>query len=80
VSADCVQSCVTPVAVQGFVQCVPVAAPAPVPARVPLPPAGLNRWAIAGIVAGAGAGAAVAATAGEEGAPIPPTVVSPTRP
>jgi hypothetical protein len=81
VSTDCAQSCVTPVAVQGFVQCVPVAAPAPVPARVPLPPAGLNRWAIVGILGGAGAAGAVAATtAGEEGKVIPGTAVSPTRP
>src|SRR5262249_13141199 len=79
VSTDCAQSCVTPVAVQGFVQCVPVAAPAP--ARVPIPPSGLNRWAIVGILAGAGAGgAAAAATAGEEGKVIPVTAVSPTRP
>ena len=81
VSSDCAQSCVTPVAVQGFVQCVPVAAPAPAPARVPIPPSGLNRWAIVGILAGAGAGgAAAAATAGEEGKVIPVTAVSPTRP
>jgi hypothetical protein len=70
VSADCAQSCVTPVAVQGFVQCVPVVAAAP-PARVPLPPAGLSRWAIGGILAGAGAAGAVAAsTAGSEGGVI----------
>jgi hypothetical protein len=81
VSTDCAQSCVTPVAVQGFVQCVPVAAPAPVPARVPPPSRGLNRWAIVGILAGAGAGgAAAAATAGEERRAIPVTAVSPTRP
>src|SRR5262245_63863213 len=71
VSSDCAQSCVTPVAVQGFVQCVPVAAPAPVPARVPLPPAGLSGRAIAGILAGAGAlGAVAASTAGSEGEAI----------
>jgi len=63
VSSDCAQSCVTPVAVQGFVQCVPVAAPAPVPARVPLPPAGLSGRAIVAILAGAGAGGAAAAAA-----------------
>jgi len=78
VSSDCAQSCVTPVAVQGFVQCVPVAAPAPVPARVPLPPAGLSGRAIAGILAGAGAlGAVAASTAGSEGEAITP--VLPTR-
>src|SRR5215510_12484538 len=44
VSSDCAQSCVTPVAVQGFVQCAVVA---PAPARVPLPPAGLSGRAIA---------------------------------
>jgi len=78
VSADCVQSCVTPVAVQGFVQC---AAVAPAPPAPPPPPAGLNRWAIAGILAGAGAAGAAAATAGSsESAVIPVTAVSPTRP
>ncbi len=80
VSADCAQACVTPVAVQGFVQCVPVVAAAP-PPRVPLPPSGLSGRAIAGILAGAGAAGAIAAsTAGEEGGVIPPTAVSPTRP
>jgi len=75
VSSDCVQSCVTPVAVQGFVQC---AAVAPAPARVPLPPAGLSGRAIAGILAGAGAlGAVAATTAGSEGEVITPVV--PTR-
>jgi len=69
VSSDCAQSCVTPVAVQGFVQCAVVAAPAP--ARVPVPPAGLSGRAIAGILAGAGtAGAVAASTAGSEGGPI----------
>src|SRR5262245_42626845 len=71
VSADCAQACVTPVAVQGFVQCVPVVAAAP-PVRPPIPPAGLSGRAIAGILAGAGAAGAVAAsTAGSEGGPIP---------
>jgi hypothetical protein len=80
VSTDCAQSCVTPVAVQGFVQCVPVAAPAPVPARVPLPPAGLSGRAIAGILAGAGAAGAVAAsTAGSDHGPITPPATT-TRP
>jgi hypothetical protein len=60
VSSDCVQACVTPVAVQGFVQC---AAVAPAPARVPVPPAGLSGRAIAGILVGAGAGGAAAAVA-----------------
>jgi hypothetical protein len=71
VSSDCAQSCVTPVAVQGFVQCAVVAAPpAPPP---PLPPAGLSRWAIAGIVgAGAAAGVVGATTGSSEGRPIPP--------
>ena len=77
VSTDCVQSCVTPVAVQGFVRCAAVA-PAP---PAPLPPAGLNRWAVAGILAGAGAAGAAAATAGSSsGGVIPVTAVSPTRP
>ena len=75
VSADCAQSCVTPVAVQGFVQCAVVAPAAPPP---PLPPAGLSGRAIAGILAGAGAlGAVAASTAGEEGGVITP--VLPTR-
>src|SRR5262245_11683672 len=70
VSADCAQSCVTPVAVQGFVQCA-VVAPAPAPPP-PLPPAGLSGRAIAAILAGAGAGgAAAAASAGNERGPIP---------
>jgi hypothetical protein len=77
VSADCVQSCVTPVVVQGFVQCA-AAAPAP---PAPLPPAGLNRWALIGILAGGGAAGAAAATAGSSShGVIPPTAVSPTRP
>src|SRR5215813_1447737 len=77
VSADCAQSCVTPVAVQGFVQCA-VVAPAAPPPPLPLKPAGGR--AIAGILAGAGAAGAIAAsTAGEEGGVIPPAV-SPTRP
>ena len=75
VSSDCAQSCVTPVAVQGFVQCAAVAPPAPPP---PLPPAGLSGRAIAGILAGAGAlGAVAASTAGSEGEVITP--VLPTR-
>jgi hypothetical protein len=79
VSADCAQACVTPVAVQGFVQCVPVVAAAP-PVRVPPPVAGISGRALAGILAGAGAGAAaVAAAASSEEEVIPPAV-SPTRP
>jgi len=76
VSADCVQSCVTPVAVQGFVQCAAVApAPAPPP---PLGPAGLSGRAIAGIVGGAGVlGAVAATTAGSEGRTL--SVVIPGR-
>jgi hypothetical protein len=77
VSADCVQPCVTPVVVQGFVQCAAVA-PAP---PGPLPPAGLNRWVIVGALAGAGAAGAAAATAGSSSSRvIPVTAVSPTRP
>src|SRR5215510_1396548 len=49
VSSDCAQSCVTPVAVQGFVQCAVVAAPAPAPPP-PLPPGGLSGRAIAAIL------------------------------
>jgi len=77
VSSDCVQACVTPVAVQGFVQC---AAVAPAPARVPIPPRGLNRWAVVGILAGAGAGgAAAAAAASSDHRPIA-IPATPTRP
>src|SRR5262245_15093483 len=77
VSADCAQSCVTPVAVQGFTQCAVVAAPAP--ARIPVPPAGLSRWAIAGIVGGGAAAGIVGATAGSSsGRPIT-SVVPATR-
>jgi len=81
VSTDCAQTCVTPVAVQGFVQCVPVAAPAPVPARVPIPAGGISGRAVA-IIAGAGAAgaAAAAAAAGSDHEAIPVTAVSPTRP
>jgi hypothetical protein len=76
VSADCAQSCVTPVAVQGFVQCVPVVAAAPV--RAPIPPAGLSGRAIAAILAGAGAGGTAAAiAAGSSRGPIPPTQTLP---
>jgi hypothetical protein len=78
VSADCAQACITPVAVQGFVQCAVVA---PAAVQAPPPSRGLSGWAIAGIVAGAGAGAgAAAAAAGTERRTIPVTVVSPTRP
>ena len=73
VSSDCAQSCVTPVAVQGFTQCAVVAAPAP--ARVPLPPAGLSGRAIAAILAGAGAGGAAAAAAAGSSAESITTVV-----
>jgi hypothetical protein len=73
VSADCAQSCVTPVAVQGFTQCA-VVAPAPAPPP-PLPPAGLSRWAIAGIVGGGAAAGIVGATAGSSSAEAITTVV-----
>jgi len=73
VSSDCAQSCVTPVAVQGFVQCAVVAAP--VPARVPVPPAGLSGRAIAAILAGAGAGGAAAAAAAGSSAESITTVI-----
>jgi hypothetical protein len=59
VSSNCAQACVTPVAVQGFVQCVPVvsAVPAPIPV-----PSGVGGWALAGGLLGAAGvtGAAVA--------------------
>ena len=77
VSADCAQSCVTPVAVQGFTQCA-VVAPAPAPARVPIPPAGLSRGALFGILGAGAAAGVVGATAGSsEGETITPVV--PTR-
>lgn len=80
VTSNCVkvQECVTPVAVQGFVQCVPVVAAVPV-RGVPVPVGGLGPWAIAGALAGvAGVAAATVATEGDEDN-IPP-VVSPTTP
>ena len=78
VSTDCAQSCVTPVAVQGFTQCAVVAAPAPAP--VPIGPGGLSGRAIAGILVGAGAGgAAIAVAASSEAEAASPTIPS-TRP
>jgi hypothetical protein len=75
VSADCAQACVTPVAVQGFVQCVAVA---PAPARAPIPPGGLSGRAIA-ILAGAGAGGVAAGVAaGSDNEPFS-FMVTPTR-
>jgi hypothetical protein len=79
VTSNCVkvQECVTPVAVQGFVQCVPVVA-AP-PRQVPV--GGLSNRALAGVLAGAAGGAAaIAAVAGSDNDIIPVTAVSPTRP
>jgi hypothetical protein len=83
VTSSCVQvsqtqECITPVAVQGFTQCVPVAAAAPVPIPIHR---GVNRWAIAGIAGGAAAvaaGAAVAASDEENNVII--TQASPTTP
>jgi hypothetical protein len=84
VTATCVQTtqeCITPVAVQGFTQCVPVVAAAPVPARVPIPVSrGLSGWAIGGIVAGAGGVAAAAAIAADDDNDVVVTVASPTTP
>ena len=79
VTSNCVkvQECVTPVVVQGFVQCVPVVVAPPVRG---VPVGGLGPWAIAGALAGvAGVAAATVATEGEEEV-IPPPVVSPTTP
>jgi len=73
-----VQECVTPVAVQGFVQCVPVVAAAPVytPAGV-----GVNKVVLAAALGGTAAGAAVfGAFAGDNPDIIPVPVVSPTIP
>jgi hypothetical protein len=66
VTSNCTQvtqECVTPVTVQGSVQCVPVVAGAPAPAPIPVHH-GLGGWAIAGIVGGAAAvtGGAIAAS------------------
>jgi hypothetical protein len=80
VSANCVQvqECVTPVAVQGYVPCVPVVTAVPVQAP---PVGGLGAGAIAGALLGTAGvvGATAAITAGEEENIVPP-VVSPTRP
>jgi hypothetical protein len=68
---------VTPVAAQGFTQCVPVVAAA---APVPVPVGGMSGWAIAGLVGGAAAvtGAAVAISGTEEERVVVP--VSPVTP
>jgi hypothetical protein len=84
VTSNCVQTtqeCVTPVAVQGFTQCVPVVAAAPAPVPVPIPVSrGLSGWALGGILAGTGGiVAASAATASDDNTTIV-TVASPTTP
>jgi hypothetical protein len=87
VTSNCVQqtvqqtsTCVTPVAVQGFTQCVPVVAAA-APAPIPIPVGGgLGGWAIAGIAGGAAAvtGAAVAiADNDDDGLFVPVSPVTP---
>jgi hypothetical protein len=83
VTATCVQTtqeCVTPVAVQGFTQCVPVVAAAPAPVPIPIS-RGLSGRAIAAI-AGAGAAgvAAAAAIASDDDNDVVVTVASPTTP
>jgi len=69
VTSNCAQvqqtSCVTPVAVQGFVQCVPVVAG---PARVPVITRGFSPWWLVGAGAAGAAGIGAAAAGGEEGA------------
>jgi hypothetical protein len=80
VTSNCVkvQECVTPVAVQGFTQCVPVVAAVPAPVPVV---AGVSNWVVAGALAGVGAGAAgFAALSNDEEDIFPVPVVSPTRP
>jgi hypothetical protein len=81
VSDNCVkvQECVTQVAVQGFVQCVPVVAAAPAPVPVV---GGLSNAALAGVLLGTagGVGAIAGITAGEEEEVLAVPVVSPTRP
>jgi hypothetical protein len=82
VSDNCVkvQECVTPVAVQGFVQCVPVTTAVPVPVRVPVV-RGLSGRALAGAIAGAaGAGVAIGAIASSDEETFVVSPVSPTRP
>src|SRR5262245_56812378 len=79
VTSNCAQvqqtSCVTPVAVQGFTQCVPVVAAAP---RGLPPPRGFSPWWLVGAGAAGAAGIGAAAAGGEEGPITPPA--SPTRP
>jgi hypothetical protein len=70
VTSNCVQvqqtsECVTPVAVQGFTQCVPVVAAAPAPIPIPVG-GGLGGGAIAGILGGAGAATAAAVAAADD--------------
>jgi hypothetical protein len=80
VTSNCVkvQECVTPVAVQGFTQCVPVVAAVPV--AVPAV-GGVSGWAVAGALVGVGGGAAAfAALSDDDEDIIPVPVVSPTRP
>ncbi|HKQ92433.1 MAG TPA: hypothetical protein VJZ77_17370 [Blastocatellia bacterium] len=80
VTSNCVkvQECVTPVAVQGFTQCVPVVAAAPVPVPVV---GGVSGWVLAGALAGtAGGAAAFGAISANDEDIIPVPVVSPTMP
>jgi hypothetical protein len=80
VTSNCVkvQECVTPVAVQGFTQCVPVVAA--VPARAPVV-GGVSNWVVAGALAGVGGGAAAFAALSDDDEDIVAVpVVSPTRP
>jgi hypothetical protein len=84
VTSTCVQTtttqeCITPVAVQGFTQCVPVVAAAPAPVPIPVS-RGLGGWAIGGIVAGAGGVAAAAAIASDDDNDVIITQASPTTP
>jgi hypothetical protein len=83
VTSNCVQTtttqeCITPVAVQGFTQCVPVVAAAPAPVPIPVSH-GVSRWAIAGVAGGAAAVAAAAAATSDDNDVIV-TVASPTTP
>lgn len=86
VTSNCVQqtvqqtsTCVTPVAVQGFTQCVPVVAAAPAPIPIPVG-GGLSGWAIAGIAGGAAAvtgGAVAIADNDDDGIFVPVSPVTP---
>jgi hypothetical protein len=85
VNGSCTQvsqttECITPVAAQGFTQCVPVVAAAPVPVQIGR--RGIGGWGVVAGLAGAAAltgGAIAIATEGDEDIFIP-VAVSPVTP